>query len=89
MTPDQGFKRLSESKIHQGFMWHLATAEFESPDGEVFSRDIVRSPGAVGVLPLLFDSEGVASVVLVRSSRYLLECAISKGRTQLTLRGGN
>jgi ADP-ribose pyrophosphatase len=69
VTPDKGFKRLSESKIHQGFVWHLATAEFESPDGEVFSRDIVRSPGAVGVLPLLFDSEGVASVVLVSQYR--------------------
>ena len=69
MTPDSGFKRLSESKIHQGFIWHLATAEFESPDGEVFSRDIVRSPGAVGVLPLWFDSESVASVALVSQYR--------------------
>jgi 8-oxo-dGTP pyrophosphatase MutT (NUDIX family) len=69
VTPDNGFKQLSESKIHQGFVWHLATAEFESPDGELFSRDIVRSPGAVGVLPLLFDSEGGASVVLVSQYR--------------------
>jgi 8-oxo-dGTP pyrophosphatase MutT (NUDIX family) len=76
VTPDNGFKQLSESKIHQGFVWHLATAEFESPDGELFSRDIVRSPGAVGVLPLLFDSEGGASVVLVSQYRPPYERAI-------------
>jgi len=69
VTTDSGFKWLSESIIHQGFVWHLATAEFESPDREIFSRDIVRSPGAVGILPLLFDSEGTASVVLISQFR--------------------
>lgn len=69
MTPDSDFKLLSESTIHNGYVWCLATAEFESPDGERFSRDIIRSPGAVGVLPLMFDSDGVAEVVLVRQYR--------------------
>jgi ADP-ribose pyrophosphatase len=63
------FARLSETKLHQGFVWHLARAEFEAPDGRRFERDIVRSPGAVGVVPVVFDAEGNASVVLVSQYR--------------------
>lgn len=63
------FRRLSESKVHQGHVWHLATAEYEAPDGRRFQRDIVRSPGAVGVVPLVFDAEGNPSVVLVSQYR--------------------
>ncbi len=44
-------------------------ADFESPDGERFRRDIVRSPGAVAAVPLLVDADGVHSVVLVRQYR--------------------
>ena len=44
-------------------------AGFEAPDGERFERDIVRSPGAVGVVPLRFDEAGVPRVVLVRQYR--------------------
>lgn len=64
-----GFRRISESKVHQGYVWHVVTAEYEAPDGTRFTRDIVRSPGAVGVLPLAFDAEGNASVVLVAQYR--------------------
>jgi len=63
------FRRVDESLVHQGYVWHVATAEFEAPDGERFHRDIVRSPGAVGVVPLVFDAEGNASVVLVSQYR--------------------
>lgn len=69
MSDDGSFRRLSESIIHEGHVWHLAVAEFEAPDGSTFRRDIVRSPGAVGVVPLLFDAEGNASVVLVSQYR--------------------
>lgn len=68
-VPGTGFRRLSENLVHQGHIWHLATAEFESPRGERFQRDIVRSPGAVGVVPVVFDAEGNASVVLVAQYR--------------------
>lgn len=67
--PATGFRRVGEQRIHQGYVWDLVAAEFESPDGARFERDIVRSPGAVGVLPLLFDAEGNASVVLVSQYR--------------------
>jgi ADP-ribose pyrophosphatase len=69
MAGQNRFRRLAESTVHEGFIWRVALAEFEAPDGTRFTRDIVRSPGAVGVLPLLFDAEGNASVVLVEQYR--------------------
>ncbi len=41
---------------------------FESPDGDLFERDIIRSPGAVGVVPVWFEN-GVPTVVFVRQYR--------------------
>lgn len=64
-----GFRHLGDTDAHEGFVWKVVRAEFEAPDGEVFYRDIVRSPGAVGVVPLIFDAEGLASVVLVSQYR--------------------
>jgi ADP-ribose pyrophosphatase len=64
-----GFRHLDDRLVHQGYIWHVAVGRFSSPDGDVFERDIVRSPGAVAAGPLLFDAEGHASVVLVRQFR--------------------
>jgi ADP-ribose pyrophosphatase len=64
-----GFRRLAERVIHEGHVWNLALVEFSAPDGSTFTRDIVRSPGAVGVLPVVFDAEGNPSVVLVSQYR--------------------
>lgn len=64
-----GFRHLGDTDVHQGYVWKVVTGEFEAPDGERFRRDFVRSPGAVGVVPLVFDAEGLASVVLVRQYR--------------------
>jgi ADP-ribose pyrophosphatase len=60
---------VAERKVHDGHVWHVAVAEFVAPDGTTFTRDIVRSPGAVGVVPVLFDPEGQPSVVLVAQYR--------------------
>jgi ADP-ribose pyrophosphatase len=73
-----GFRHLGDSLVHQGYIWHVALASFEAPDGTRFERDVVRSPGAVAAVPLLFDAEGNASVVMVRQYRgaydaYVLE----------------
>lgn len=68
-APGTGFRRLSEDVVHQGHIWYLTTAEFESPRGERFRRDIVRSPGAVGVVPIVLDAQGNTSVVLVAQYR--------------------
>jgi ADP-ribose pyrophosphatase len=64
-----GFRHLDDRVVHQGYIWHVAVGRFQSPDGEIFERDVVRSPGAVAAVPLLFDAEGTPSVVLVRQYR--------------------
>ena len=66
---DPGFRRLGEREVHQGHIWRIVVAEFESPDGVRFERDIVRSPGAVAVVPLVFDVEGSPAVVMVEQYR--------------------
>ena len=63
------FRHLGDRLVHQGYVWHVAVADFESPSGERFQRDIVRSPGAVAAVPLYFDDAGVARVVMVRQYR--------------------
>jgi 8-oxo-dGTP pyrophosphatase MutT (NUDIX family) len=63
------FRLLGERRVHQGHVWNVVVADFEAPDGSTFQRDIVRSPGAVGVVPLMFDAEGSPSVVLVSQYR--------------------
>ncbi|MCU1394607.1 MAG: nudF [Ilumatobacteraceae bacterium] len=64
-----GFRHVRDRLVHQGYIWHVAVGTFEAPDGAEFERDIVRSPGAVAAVPLLFDAEGNPSVVLVRQYR--------------------
>ena len=64
-----GFSHVGDRLVHQGHVWHVAVGTFQAPDGEEFHRDIVRSPGAVAAVPLEFDAEGNASVVLVRQYR--------------------
>ena len=71
------FRHLGDRVVHQGHIWRVAVATFEAPDGEVFERDVIRSPGAVGVVPLLYE-DGVATIVFVRQyrgplDRYVLE----------------
>ena len=63
------FRHLGDRLAHQGHIWHVAVADFESPDGEAFTRDIVRSPGAVAAVPLRFAADGTARVVLVSQYR--------------------
>lgn len=62
------FQHVSESLVHEGHVWKVVVGTFESPTGELFERDIVRSPGAVGVVPLV-DRDGVPTVVFVRQYR--------------------
>ena len=71
-----GFRRVDERIVHEWGMWRLVAADFEAPDGERFERHVVRSPGAVAVVPILFDAEGSPSVVLVDQYRPALERAV-------------
>jgi ADP-ribose pyrophosphatase len=63
-----GFRHLGDRVVHEGYIWRVAVATFEAPDGELFERDVIRSPGAVGVVPILFE-DGVPIVVCVRQYR--------------------
>ncbi|HRE03609.1 MAG TPA: hypothetical protein PLV68_20095, partial [Ilumatobacteraceae bacterium] len=69
MAAGAGFRHRSDRLVHQGHIWHVAVGSFTDPGGNEFERDIVRSPGAVGVVPLLFDAEGNPSVVMIRQYR--------------------
>ena len=64
-----GFRALDERVVHAWGVWSLVEGRFAAPDDEPFTRTFVRSPGAVGIVPVLFDPEGLPSVVLVRQYR--------------------
>lgn len=63
------FRHKGDHVVYKGGAWNVVVGSFLDPDGELFTRDIVRSPGSVAVLPLMFDPEGVPSVVLLRQYR--------------------
>ncbi len=65
-----GFRPVGARDVHQGHLWNVVVGTFEAPDGTTFERDLVRSPGAVGIVPVLFDP---------RASRRSCSCA-STGR---------
>lgn len=67
------FRHLSDRTVHQGYVWRVVVGSFESPDGSVFTRDVVRSPGAVAVVPVHHDGSGVPLVTLVRQYRAPLD----------------
>lgn len=73
------FRKVDEVVLHSGYIFDLVRAEFISPDGETFSRDIVRHPGAVSCVPI--DADGL--VIMVRQyrpalDRYVLEIPAGK-----------
>ncbi|CAB4603348.1 unannotated protein [freshwater metagenome] len=73
------FRKVDEVVLHGGYIFDLVRADFISPEGEPFSRDIVRHPGAVSVVPI--DSDG--RVIMVRQYRpaldqYILEIPAGK-----------
>lgn len=68
-----GFRHLSDEVVHQGYVWRVVVGRFEAPDGDVFTRDVVRSPGAVAVVPIRMDADGHPWVTLVRQYRAPLD----------------
>lgn len=59
-----GFRQIGERLLYQGWLMKVVAGTFEAPDGTRFDRDIVRHPGAVGIVPVDGDE-----VVLVRQYR--------------------
>jgi ADP-ribose pyrophosphatase len=76
--PAEGFGLVGEREVHRGHIWRVVVGTFDGPDGGTFERDVVRSPGAVGIVPVLFDPEGTPSVVLVRQYRAALDGALTE-----------
>ena len=63
------FRHLGDDLVYRGYIWNVVSGSFSAPDGSAFSRDIVRSPGAVAVVPLVLGPDRSPHVVLVRQYR--------------------
>ena len=63
------FRHLGDRKIYDGYIWKVVVGDFVAPNGEAFTRDIVRSPGAVAVVPIRYDADGEPYVVLIKQYR--------------------
>ena len=50
-----GFRHLGDRKMYDGYIWKVVVGDFVAPNGETFTRDIVRSPGAVAVVPIRYN----------------------------------
>lgn len=62
--------RESTEEILKGRFLHAFRDHVTLPDGAAATREYVRHPGAVMVIPLLTDEKGVVRVVLERQFRY-------------------
>lgn len=59
-----GFRHLGDRELlAEHYVIRYVLAEFEAPDGSTFERGIVRSPGAVAVVPVLAGDEPVVRLV--------------------------
>lgn len=67
------FRHLSDELVHRGYVWRVVVAEFEAPDGGRFTRDVVRSPGAVAAVPVSSGPDGRPMVTMVRQYRAPLD----------------
>lgn len=63
------FRLQGEEAVYDGHVMRVVIGTFEGPDGDTFTRDIIRHPGAVAVLPLHEDG----TVTLVRQYRAPLD----------------
>jgi len=61
----QHFRFVEETLVHQGHVVGFFRSTFETPDGDLMVRDVIRHPGAVTIVPLHDDG----SVTLVRQFR--------------------
>ena len=63
-----GFCQLDEKVIHSGPVFTVSIGRVEAPDGEILTREYVRHPGAVMVVPIV-DGD----VVMVRQYRAAID----------------
>jgi len=67
-----GFNLVGEEPVYDGHVMRVVVRTFTGPDGDTFSRDVVRHPGAVAVVPLHDDG----TVTLVRQYRAALDALL-------------
>lgn len=70
------FSHRGDDLVYSGYIWNVVSGTFVDPQGQEFTRDIVRSPGAVAVVPIFWDEHGATHVVLVRQYRAAFDAAI-------------
>lgn len=70
------FRHLGDELVYRGYIWNVVSGSFVDPQGQPFTRDIVRSPGAVAVVPILWASDDTAHVVLVRQYRAAFDTSV-------------
>jgi 8-oxo-dGTP pyrophosphatase MutT (NUDIX family) len=76
VAPGDGsaFRHLGDEVVYDGSRrLSLVRGSFSAPDGSTFTRDVVRTQGAVAIVPLLDDGE---MVVLVRQYRGPIDATI-------------
>jgi ADP-ribose pyrophosphatase len=61
----RSFRFVEEQTVHDGHIIRVVVGTYEGPEGDTFTRDVIRHPGAVAVLPLHDDG----TVTLVRQYR--------------------
>jgi ADP-ribose pyrophosphatase len=61
---ERDFEEISREEVYEGRIFSVDKCEFRFPDGEESTREIIRHPGAVGIVPV--DDE---HVWLVRQPR--------------------
>ena len=63
------FEQLGEKEIHTGPVFSVSIGQVRAPDGQILTREYVRHPGSVVVVPLTMNHE----VVLVRQYRAAID----------------
>lgn len=63
-------QRIAQQELFKGRFLHAFRDTVRLPDGAEASREYIKHPGAVVVVPLLQDEEGQTRVVLERQYRY-------------------
>lgn len=59
------FRHLGDDPVYEGYIWKVSVGRFADPGGHEFTRDIVRSPGAVAIVAI----DHAEHVVLLRHYR--------------------
>ena len=66
-------RQLSSQSVYDGNFLHVRRDQIALPDSSTATREYIVHPGAVVVVPLLYDASGALRVVLERQFRYPLD----------------